>query len=489
MPGILNLSSCDKKTERSDKKMRKGTLWLGVSCLLVAALVLTGCPPAPQVDEVVDEVVEIETVTIRAWTIGPDRPAFYRAENLVLAADRLNTMLEASGANVRVEVEADFWTESWASYRKRASLTFAEGDPAVVPDIILSSHLDAPTWAEAGWIIPLDEYIEKYWDYAYQDFFPHLWEAVTWEGQIWAVPQDIEVRMVWYRKDHLRALGWTEEEINDLPRRVAEREFLLDDLLQTARELKRAGLVEYPIIHRPTAGPDFLQYVVAHGGEYFDQATGKLVIDRGPFLEMFRFFDRAVREQLLPSGMSAWAWPAVHTAIAVEGTAGFQITGGMWHWAEFIKDWGIPEEQLWKNLGWTLIPASGPEGTPNQLGHPLAYMVTAVSQNKDLAALLITLASSVELNTNHALTGAKLAIRRSQVAFAPFAEAEFLSAAAELLPYQIFSPAHPKTGAFLTIIHDAISGVQAGAMTPEGALDFLIERASLEIGDEHFIVR
>ncbi|MCL0087150.1 hypothetical protein M1O24_00005, partial [Dehalococcoidia bacterium] len=91
MPGILNLSSCDKKTERSDKKMRKGTLWLGVSCLLVAALVLTGCPPAPQVDEVVDEVVEIETVTIRAWTIGPDRPAFYRAENLVLAADRLNT--------------------------------------------------------------------------------------------------------------------------------------------------------------------------------------------------------------------------------------------------------------------------------------------------------------------------------------------------------------------------------------------------------------
>ncbi|MCL0105983.1 hypothetical protein M1N60_01680, partial [Thermodesulfovibrionales bacterium] len=126
---------------------------------------------------------------------------------------------------------------------------------------------------------------------------------------------------------------------------------------------------------------------------------------------------------------------------------------------------------------------------PNQLGHPLAYMVTAVSQNKDLAALLITLASSVELNTNHALTGAKLAIRHSQVAFAPFAEAEFLSAAAGLLPYQIFSPAHPKTGAFLTIIHDAISGVQAGAMTPESALDFLIERASLEIGDEHFIVR
>ena len=471
-----------------------------VSILLIALLILsgmflmgTGCGPA---EEAADEpangevAVEIETITLRAWTIGPDTPAHYRADNLILAAERLNTMLEAAGANTRVEVEADFWTESWDSFRKRVSLTFAEGDPDLVPDIILSSHLDTPTWAEAGWITPMDKYIEKYWDCTYQDFFPHLWEAVSWQGERWAVPQDIEVRMLWFRKDHLRSLGWTEGEIDSLPQRVADKEFLLSDVLQVAQEMEQAGLVEHGIIHRPTAGPDFFQFLVAYGGEYFDPASGKLVVDSDPLLEMFRFFDRAVHEyEVLPAGMTEWPWAAVHTAIAVEKTAGFQITGGMWHWAEWSRDWGVSEEDLWKDIGWSLIPAGTPAGTPNQLGHPLAYMVTELSANKDLAALLITIASSVDLNTNHALTGAKLAIRQSQVAFQPFAENKYLSAVAGLLPDQIFSPAHPKTGAFITILYDAISGVQDGAMSPEAALDFVIDRVKLDIGEENIIIR
>ena len=63
---------------------------------------------------------------------------------------------------------------------------------------------------------------------AYQDFFPHLWDAVSYNGQRWGVPQDIEVRMVFYRKDHLAALGWSDEEIADLPRRIRDKEFMLE---------------------------------------------------------------------------------------------------------------------------------------------------------------------------------------------------------------------------------------------------------------------
>lgn len=40
---------------------------------------------------------QLEIITIRAWTIGPDTPAFYRAENLILAAERLNKWLEDVG--------------------------------------------------------------------------------------------------------------------------------------------------------------------------------------------------------------------------------------------------------------------------------------------------------------------------------------------------------------------------------------------------------
>ena len=429
-----------------------------------------------------------QVVTIRAWTVGPDTPAFYRAENLELAAERLNRILEAAGSDIRVEVEADFWTESWDSYRRRAILAFESGDPSSIPDIINSSHLDIPIWADAGWLAPMDPYIERYWDMAYQDFFPHLWDAVSYNGVRWGVPQDIEVRMVFFRKDHLAALGWTPEEIEDLPRRVRDKEFLLDDLIDVAKQMQDAGLVEWGVIHRPTAGPDFFQFIVAYGGEYYDPATGKLGLDRDAMLETLRFFHRLTREGLTPEGMTTWAWPSVHQAIAIDGTAGFQITGGMWNWNEWQRDFGHPEEDLFENVGFFLIPAGRPEGTPNQLGQPQAYMITSASQNKDLAALLIMLASDVDLNTNHALEGAKLAIRQSQTAFPRFAEAEFLSQAATLVPDQIFLPSHPGSGFYSTVLYEAIGGVEVGMLTPEMALQQLEMRLRQQLGDD-LIVR
>ena len=94
-----------------------------------------------------------------------------------------------------------------------------------------------------------------------------------------------------------------------------------------------------------------------------------------------------------------------------------QITGGMWFWAEWQRDFGIPEEDLWENLTWSLIPvAAAKRAARISFGHPLAYMVTSPSHHKDLAFLLITLASEVDLNTRHSLEAAKLAIRRSQTA-------------------------------------------------------------------------
>ena len=145
----------------------------------------------------------------------------------------------------------------------------------------------------------------------------------------------------------------------------------------------------------------------------------------------------------------------------------------MWNWDEWQRDFGHPEEDLFENVGFALIPAGSDNGTPNQLGQPQAYMITAASRKKELAALLIMLASDVDLNTNHALEGAKLAIRQSQTAFPRFAESEYLSRAATLVPDQIFLPSHPASGFYNTALYEAIGGVEAGMLTPEKALQQL----------------
>jgi len=101
-----------------------------VTVLLLASLVLAACPqPTPQViketvvvtkevekvvtkevekvvtkevEKVVTKVVEVEkkpelqVIKLTAWTIGPDEPSFYRRDNLIDAAKRLNKDLERS---------------------------------------------------------------------------------------------------------------------------------------------------------------------------------------------------------------------------------------------------------------------------------------------------------------------------------------------------------------------------------------------------------
>ncbi|RLE70443.1 MAG: hypothetical protein DRJ43_02040, partial [Thermoprotei archaeon] len=135
-------------------------------------------------------------ITIVAWTIGPDEPSVYRFENLKIAAEYLNKMLKDMGINVTVKIDGFFWTESWGDYKKRFLLAMKAGKG---PDIYLTGHEDVPTHAEAGYIIPLDDYIKKYWDLVYYDVFPTLWDSVKYKGKIWAVPQDTEARPVYFR--------------------------------------------------------------------------------------------------------------------------------------------------------------------------------------------------------------------------------------------------------------------------------------------------
>jgi inositol-phosphate transport system substrate-binding protein len=51
-----------------------------------------------------------QTVTLQAWTIGPEDASRTRATNLVEAAEELNRILEAQKAPYRVRVETSFDT-------------------------------------------------------------------------------------------------------------------------------------------------------------------------------------------------------------------------------------------------------------------------------------------------------------------------------------------------------------------------------------------
>lgn len=142
-----------------------------------------------------------EEITITAWTVGPDNPSYYRFDNLKTAAERLNKILKDLGVDLTIKVDGYFDTTDWSSFKQKVVFGIKSGQTV---DIICSGHDDIGAWAKAGYIIPLDDYVKKYWDEEYYDFIPSLWEATKYKGKIYGIPQDTEARPFYINKQVLK---------------------------------------------------------------------------------------------------------------------------------------------------------------------------------------------------------------------------------------------------------------------------------------------
>ncbi len=422
-------------------------------------------------------------ITIKAWASGSPVDTT-RVENIKRAAEILNQMLAAAGANVRIEVETQFFR---GDYMDKLTAAFSAGE---APDIIAMKNL--PTLVDGGYVIALDDYIQKY-QKLLEDVYPVLWNAVKYKGKTWAIPQDTEARPLYFRKDVLRQLGWTEEEINALPEKIMKGEITLQDLIQVAKQAKEQGLVEWGFYHRPNwGGTPFLILYYQYGGVAQDPDTGKLVLVKDAALKTLQLlYKMAQEDKVLPETMIGTDWRAIHSGF-VNGKVLFWF-GGTWHWAEWQRVeyheqlGALPEDYEWENIGFALVPAPEPGLKPMTLSSPYLYYVTSQSKYPEIAFLLIVLATSAPLDAIHAVDSGHLPVRMTTVDHPYYKKSKFHSEVAYMLEYTSFEPLHPKYGAYKEAWITAIAKVEKGEATPEQALNELVNTLQAEIGDDIII--
>ena len=471
---------------RPGRRLRRG-----LAALVAAVFVLTvlaGCggqgasqAPAGQGDQGGSAGEGVQTVTLRAMTIGKPTER-YRFDNLKDAVDRLNQKLEEEGASVRVRLEGSHEDRPWDEYKQRFILAAEAGK---APDIILSGHEDVAPWAAAGHIIPLDEYVRDH--PVYQDVFPTLWESVTLDGKIWGIPQDVEARPLYFWKSQLKQLGWSDQQIAQLPERIRRGEFTLDDLLDLAKQLQDRGIVPagQGFWTRPQPGVDFYMFYLAYGGQLQDPDTGKLVLDKQALLKEYQFFARATRELgVMKPSLLGTDWSIWHRTVTGKQVGLF--VGGSWQVAEWQDQYGLKEQDV-QDLGYALLPA-GEKGKPGlTLSHPLVYMVTKYSQYPDLAARLILEATNPEFNTRHAVASNHLAIMKSQLEQPEYKQNRLLNDVAYMVEHAGFVPLHEQFGNYDQAIYRGLSAVVAGQMTPEQAVDTVVKQLQAQLRDEVII--
>jgi len=420
-----------------------------------------------------------ETIKLELWSrqdpSGPLRPG-----NVVKAADLLNKELEGEGSDKRVEVVVrESPAKGFDDDALQLLKVFGIGEG---PDMFIAAHEWICAFQKDGFALKLDDYIAKYPQY-FSTIFPSLWESAKCPDGIYAVPQDAEARMFFYNKKLLREAGYDDAFIEALPDRALKGDITMDELIDIAKQVVDKTEAQYGILHRPTKGPDYIMVFNSYGSSFVD-AEGNLLLERDKLVKAFGWFERGVKEGVIAANNTAMEFDAIRKEF-YGGNAAFWMYG-IWDLGTVaFPTFGIPkeEEAFFKDWGWMAAPPPEKGGSPGSLTHPIVYVVAADAADPELAVRLLGLASSPELNTDHAVTTTHIGIRPEQLEDPRYQEAWTLARATEFLEFTKYLPNNPQFGDLNGIIYAAIQGVESGRLTGEQAADFVIDEASSQLED------
>ncbi|XJZ26614.1 extracellular solute-binding protein [Bacillota bacterium Lsc_1132] len=450
-----------------------------LSTLVLGMGILSGCGQSEQSVGKNAETNLPKVVTIKAQTAGAETT---RVENLVKAAEKLNEELKKQGKDTQVKIETNDFNGSWDDYAKQFMLAFKAKK---APDIYATGHENIGWLEDGNYILPLKK-LKKSKEYS--DVYPTLWKAVTYKGQVWGAPQDNEARPVFYNKDILKNLGWTDEQINNLPEQVKKGEFTLDDMTKLAEEAKAKGLAEYGIIHRPVDGPDFQALNYDFGGKVYDAKLNKIILDKKAVSKQLNYYYGISQKKLIPDNLSSMQWDSIHKAV-VNGKTLFYY-GGIWN----VFNWsqGNYHEKLgkvdanWVNqhFGMMLIPTTEKGGQPLTLSHPFVYTVSAQTKYPNLVERLLELVADPKLQADHSIKTAHLPITKGGAEVPEFKSDVTLGKVTYMTNYTTFLPNNEGFPKYSSAVFNAIQAVELGKKTPKDALKDLEVQLKNDLGDK-----
>jgi len=422
-----------------------------------------------------------EDVVIKVWSRA-DRSAPYRATNLVAAGDTLNKMLAAINSDKRVKIELNETNATGYDDDALDLLKAFAVDKG--PDIFVLAHEWTGSLAEAGYSLNLEDHIAKNPD-LYGDVIPQLWQAVTYKGARYGVPQDTEVRMFFLNNDKLRKLGKTDKEIAALPAKVDAGEFTLYDLCDLAGQSVQKGVTKYGILHRPNAGPDFQMLIEAFGVVPYDAQSGKLQASKAAYKDFYTWVKYCVDKKAISSTNTAMSWDAIEQASFGKEEA-LVFFHGVWRVNDQMKAFKLKgKDDYFRKMTWLNGPPGKKGGKPTNLSHPISYAVSAKSKNKELAAYIVALASQPLPTMRAGVSSNHMPITYGAQAMPEMVDKGWaLVAASPMLKYASFMPSHPKIGQYNSILYKGIQGVETGRLTPQAAADFVMEEFTNELGKE-----
>jgi ABC-type glycerol-3-phosphate transport system substrate-binding protein len=264
--------------------------YLLISILLVLGMILAACGPAPTPVTIVETVVvekEGETVI---QTVEVEKTVIETVEvekTVEVIVDPTECNLEPLAAPVELNMIGwsfpitDYYAEELEKCSKVENLTvntslLASADAQEQVRLALSAGGDSPydivhganaqvgEWAGVGWMMPLNDLVDKYWDeYNLGDIPEKAWEGVTIDGQIYGVPIVGNTLHLIYREDAFEKWGFavpdTYDEVIEICNQIGFED--PDFIVPFTINLSAGWAWEI----------EFFQFLRAYGGDFLDE--------------------------------------------------------------------------------------------------------------------------------------------------------------------------------------------------------------------------
>jgi len=405
--------------------------------------------------------------------------------------DKFKEAMKEKGYDVRIKLAMLPYGVDFVS---KESMDFATGTAG---DVVLVDSFMIPEYAAAGYLEPLDTYVAGWADWS--KFPEPMRKIVMYEGRVYGVMMDTDVRMIWYRKDIFKMAG--------LPEDWQPKTW--DDIIQTALTLKEheaeiksaLGIDEFYPFYIP-AGTKWGEgttmqgfYMVLLGADdppynrLYDYKAKKWIGKSTALYRAFKFYyDVYVKYKLGPVeyNFAADVW-ATHRKVFAEGKVAMDV-GGSWEWGE---GWGpngiapIPDREA--KVGYAKMP--GYKGGFVTISGGWAWVINAKidSEKKELAWEFIKMVCSKEIIAKYAAEFGKVAPRSDAAEVPEYAKDPYLKSILEYLTFTDFRDAMPGYSKVSSIIQEITEKIITEGIAPDQALEEYYNRLVAEFGEGNVI--
>jgi multiple sugar transport system substrate-binding protein len=412
-----------------------------------------------------------------------------RAEVSIMYIEAFGSLIESGIANFEAETgeTVNAIKLPGQGYDQRIALDLAAGTAA---DVNLVDSFMVSELAAAGYLAPLGE-LAAGWD-QYQYYLPGLLEVASYQGEVYALPTDTDVRMLWYDLSNFEKAGiatpWQ-------PKTWA-------DILDAATKLKEAG-VQYPFqlpagIKQGEATTMQGFYMALLGADVPDgdrnrllkRDTNQWIGDSPALRRVFDLYHQVYVEQELNPADLNYATDigaAVRQALA-DDKLGI-LASGSWEDA-CLWDCNNPpsREDRDAQVAWTPFPGSGEPGamTTTNISGGWTLGINANAADKDMAFKLITTIFDEANFKEWTLANHRMAVRTDISDSAEYTADPFLAEATKLAATTTGRDTIPGYQTVSALVQQATSDLLDGASVDEVAQsyhDALVD----EFGEENVI--